>query len=64
MLLVTLDFWVFQFAANQVFGVRNSVFRVRMESVLGSVTDTTRMDYTVSNVVSNVARRLTDKRKD
>lgn len=40
MFLVTLDFGIPQLAANQAFGVKHSVFRIRMEGILGSVTDT------------------------
>jgi hypothetical protein len=40
MFLVTLGFWIVNLAANQAFGVKYSVLRVRMEGVLGSVADT------------------------
>ena len=43
MFLVSLDFWIVHLATNQTFGVKDSVFRVGMESVLGGVADTARM---------------------
>ena len=44
MFLVALDFWIIHLATNQTFGIKDSVFRVGMESVLGSVTDTARIN--------------------
>jgi hypothetical protein len=54
MLLVTLDFWIVNFAANQAFGVKYSVFRVRMESILGGVTNTTRTNARLERRYSTV----------
>ena len=40
MLLVTLDFGIVNLATNQTLSVKDSVFRVGVEGVLGGVTDT------------------------
>jgi len=40
MFLVTLDFRVVHFATNQTLSVKDSVFRVGVEGILSSVTDT------------------------
>jgi hypothetical protein len=42
MFLVTLDFRIFQLATNQTLSVKDSVFRVGVEGVLGGITDTAR----------------------
>jgi hypothetical protein len=42
MFLVTLDFRIFQLATNQTLSVKDSVFRVCVEGVLGGITDTAR----------------------
>lgn len=39
-LLVTLDFGVVEFAADETFCVKDGVFGVRVEGVLGGITDT------------------------
>lgn len=44
MFLVTLSFGIVGLATNQAFGVEYSVFRVRMESVLGGVTNAARIN--------------------
>jgi len=43
MLLVTLDFRIVKLATNQTLSVKDSVFRVGVESVLGGVADTEEM---------------------
>ena len=43
MLLVTLDFWVLKLATNQTLSVKDSIFRIGVEGVLGGVTDTKEM---------------------
>ena len=43
MFLVTLDFRVFHLTTNQTFSVKDSVFRVGVEGILGGITDTTTM---------------------
>jgi hypothetical protein len=42
MLLVTLDFRIVHLTTNQTFGIKDSVFRVGVEGVLGGVSDTAR----------------------
>jgi len=44
MLLVTLDFRIAKLATNQTLRVKDSVFRVGVEGVLGGVADTGGMD--------------------
>ena len=39
MLLVTLDFRILHLATNQTLSVKDSVFRVGVEGVLGGITD-------------------------
>ena len=50
MFLVTLDFRIVHLATNQTLSVKDSVFRVGMEGVLGGVTDTGGSERTVRNV--------------
>ena len=40
MLLIALDFGIVHLTANQALSVKDSVFRVGVEGVLGGVTDT------------------------
>lgn len=40
MLLVTLDFWILRLATNQTLSVKDSIFRIGVEGVLGGVTNT------------------------
>jgi hypothetical protein len=42
--LVALDFRIVQLATNQTLGVKDRIFRVRVEGVLGGITDTARMN--------------------
>ena len=44
MLLVTLDFRIVNLTTNQTFGIKDGVFRVRVEGVLGGVPNTVRMN--------------------
>jgi len=44
MLLVALDFRIVKLATNQTLSVKDSVFRVGVEGVLGGVADTEEMD--------------------
>ena len=44
MLLVTLDLRIVHLATNQTLGIKDSVFRVGVEGVLGGVTDTEGMN--------------------
>jgi hypothetical protein len=44
MLLVALDFRIFQLATNQTLSVKDSVFRVGVEGILSGVTDTTKVN--------------------
>ena len=44
MLLVTLDFRILHLATNQTLSVKDSVFRVGVEGVLGGVTDPAEMN--------------------
>ena len=55
MLLVALGFRIVRLAANQTLSVKDSVFRVRVEGVLGGITDTT-------TNVRNLTQRVTDER--
>jgi len=41
MLLVTLDIRIFHLTTNQTLSVKDSVFRVGVEGILGGITDTT-----------------------
>ena len=40
MLLVTLDLWIVHLATNQTLRVKDSVFRVGVEGILGGIADT------------------------
>lgn len=40
MLLVALDFWILRLATNQTLSVKDSIFRIGVEGVLGGITDT------------------------
>ena len=44
MLLVTLDFRIVNLTTDQTFGIKDGVFRVRVEGVLGGVPNTARMN--------------------
>ena len=44
MLLVTLDFRIVKLATDQTLSVKDSVFRIGVEGVLGGVADTEEMD--------------------
>jgi len=44
MLLVTLDFRIFHLTTNQTLSVKDGIFRVGVEGILGGVTDTTTMN--------------------
>jgi len=44
MLLVSLDFRVIHLTTNQTLSIKDSVFRVGVEGVLGGVTDTEEMN--------------------
>jgi hypothetical protein len=61
MFLVTLDFRIFQLATNQTLSVKDSVFRVGVEGVLGGIADTTRTSERVRKATQRTkpAVRLT-----
>jgi len=44
MLLVTLDFRIFHLTTNQTLSVKDSVFQVGVEGILGGITNTTIMN--------------------
>ena len=44
MLLVTLDFRIVHLTSNQTLSVKDSVFRVGVEGILGGVADTTEVN--------------------